>query len=44
MGKGVWVTADSQLRVKDIEGFCDNPNFLPPKRNSLDKKQLKMVL
>lgn len=37
----VSMTVDSYLRMRDIEGFCDN---LPHQRNSLDWKILKRVL
>jgi hypothetical protein len=43
----VSMTADSQLRERDIEGFCGNPYIhLPthPQSNSLDRKPLKRTL
>jgi hypothetical protein len=42
----VSMTADSQLRMRGIEGFCNNL-FLSkshsPKRNSLNRKPLKSL-
>jgi hypothetical protein len=42
------VTADSQLRMRNIEDFCDPPQLPTPhlqnKRNSLDRKLLKKTL
>lgn len=42
----VFMTADSQLRKKDIEGFCDNRYTTPQqtKCNSLDKKLSMRIL
>lgn len=42
----VLMTADSQLRKEDKEGFCGNlytPSILP-KRNSLDRKPMERTL
>lgn len=42
----ILMTVDTQLRKKDMEGFCDNPflhtNFPIP--NSLDRKQSEGIL
>lgn len=42
----VSMIADSQLRMRDIEGFWTTslPYTHPPKKNSLDRKPLKRTL
>ena len=42
----ILVTAHLRLRVRDREGFCDNPQPSKEKRkrNSLDRKPLKRTL
>ena len=40
----VSMTADSQLRKRDTEGFCDNHSLPLKKGNSLDRKPSKRTL
>lgn len=38
----VLMTADSQLRKRDIEGFCKNPSPIK-KSNNINRKPLKKI-
>lgn len=43
----IWMTADSQLRNRDMEDFCDNPYphqpSLPKKCSNLNRKPLQIT-